>query len=515
MLKRIMLIFLLCGGIISFLYATENTDEYDDLFNDLEDEFTTDESEEEAGPSSTLSLMGEHVFRFNIPVMNDYIDLNGYIKKPKYNNTIKGDYSTDNIQVVSNWEFKILLNDDETDLLFTQPLLYPLENYMEIRYDKIKVSAGFKIYNWGTGDGFNPTDNLNPLNMMNEFEFEKIPVLAMDLAVYPFHFMSVDIVYVPFKQNDIFPVDVPEYVADYYPEATINVKDSLYILEDFVLAARLNFIFSITDFSISYMYNLDSYYSPEIRLMEVDYSALYSLPPGSVVLNEVESIDLVRKRIHNIGFDFRTSVDRFGLWGEVCYVFANNYKQYQVREPQLNWITGVDFNLGANSEYYFNFQYSGCYNANYDKEFYSDYEDGIPDIDVLQDHDKAGNYYCRTLLNQLALINEGITHGFILNQEYSLFDSFLTISANTLYYLPALYEKHNDRTRLGSFIFNPQCDFKLFDAFHFKIGTQMFYAWYMKDGAVKLDDDDFIGSLRKDSHIYLELSYIWNWDLQK
>jgi len=73
--------------------------------------------------------------------------------------------------------------------------------------DVYEIAAGKKIFTWGVGDGYKPTDNINPSDSLDVPTAEKIGVPALSLYRYG-ETVNVDFVFVPF----FTPSRVPEKI---------------------------------------------------------------------------------------------------------------------------------------------------------------------------------------------------------------------------------------------------------------------------------------------------------------
>ena len=51
--------------------------------------------------------------------------------------------------------------------------------------DWFEVRAGYQVFSWGTGDLFNPTNNLNPIDFSDLFDSRRMPVLATTVVLEP------------------------------------------------------------------------------------------------------------------------------------------------------------------------------------------------------------------------------------------------------------------------------------------------------------------------------------------
>ncbi|MBN2535060.1 MAG: hypothetical protein JXB88_19420 [Spirochaetales bacterium] len=520
------LLILFCLLITVQLYCEQN---YDDLFDEYfpetenNDEETTgssvDQTEEESSDGVDkntdilkMELSGTSGCNFHVPFLDEYDDflmpnVPGFTNKAGYSFQYK------DVKVFSEWQIDLLLNEE--GILNDFINVSPLENYVSWNSDILTIVMGYQNYNWGTADTINPTDNCNPKDYTNGNNIKDIPVLSLRISLFPFDWLQTNIVYIPYKQKDIFNTDFYSLLSNQFPTSTIDINHPDFSIESFIIGTKTNFYLKYLDFSFSYIYDIDPFYTPEITLAAEDISAMYSLPPGSVYsYARVDSIDLAQERIHRFGFDFRSAIEAVGVWGEICYSLTTDYdlSTYKIRNHKLLWIAGLDFNYGPEDEFYLNFQYAGQYIPGFDDKFYTDYPGGMPDSDQMTDKSAMEEFYYRSLANALGNETEGLLHGFILKADWPLFNSFVTPSIAIAYFLPQLYDTKKE-TRLGGVIANPEIDVMPVDSFHLLFGADLFYSWYKeKDSSdIEIYENDRVGMYYKNNNFYIKAIFYWNY----
>ena len=538
------IIFLCVSNTLTVL--SQETD-YSKLFEDLEDDLNKDESndnktesavsDEFSAPELTFGINGEQEFEFHFPIIPGYWEFTGPVKAPRFNNNFGIDLIYDNLKVTSNWQFNIILNEwDDWQKLIQ---VYYQENYIQWTPWKFNFQVGLIEYAWGSADNFNPTDNLNARDLTQGPDAVKIPALSGAVRFFPMNLLSMELVYIPYKQASLFPVDLTGQI----PGQVFNSKElqfntsnpnkpiSRVISHDknivkydlaldpanFVLGTKVNLYHRYFDFSLSYVYDWDAYYTPVINLNKEsvimrDYNGI----PGNDIavgnLYRVKSIDLTYKRLHQFGLDFKTNADRFGIWLEIGYSLSEDYllESDKIRNHKLAWTAGFDFNYGPDQEFYANFQYLGEFIPGYYLDFYNEYDGGLPDPDDADDEDYMEQYYYRAFTDKLGGAAQGLLQGLSVRMEWPLWNDLMTPNLVILYLLPLVYD-YEQEGRFGSLMINPELDFMPIDSLHICLGAELFYAWHQpKDENVQINYSDRLGRFHKDSNIYLAVRYKWD-----
>jgi len=511
--KFVSIIFMVLCFLTFNIYAF--ADEYDDMFETTrEDKEPLPEHEEEDAQdwndmqqSFSLTLTGEHISSLRTGIMEDYMDFEGSFKSPQFINTLGIQARQNDLEIVSHWECKIIMNEEGewSDILS----LSPLENYLIWSPQSFTLRFGFQYFNWGTADGINPTDTLNPRNYSLSPLADKIPVFAFSLEYFPSAAVSLTFVYIPYNQQDIMPVDSVALLQAQFPVSTIGAEQTAYDLSSFVVGAKCSFYLQYLDFSLSYIYNFDSFYTPDIEL--VDIGALYG----------VSAIDLSKNRVHQFGCDFRTTIESVGIWAEAGFEMQDGYTpgSYSTRPPSLSWAAGFDVSYGPEDEHYLNIQYIGCYIFDFDDSYLQDYPNGQPALGQTEEY--YSEFYNRSLIYQLASLQEALIQGAALNLDWSFADSLLNPSLSVVYLLPLLYEDKtldNGTTvsyqRLGSLIFNAELDIMPFDSFHFILGCDIYLSWHqVGENGITLNRTSQVGSFIENSSLYFKMQYKWDLEL--
>ncbi len=212
------------------------------------------------------------------------------------------------------------------------------EAYVNAYIGPFDFRVGHQIVAWGRGDGWNPTDNITPKNMIirspNEDDRRQANFLIRSNA--NFHPLRVEAIWVPAYSPSYIPTDLvpfpPGIVLEEpdYPDA--RLKNSAF-------AFRLNFELPSIDGSISYFNGHNP--MPGITA---------EIPP---VITPNLALNVLYKsyRMHIIGADFSTVLGgRLGLRGEIAYRRSHqDYKNFvHIPHPDLQVVVGIDKELVNN-----------------------------------------------------------------------------------------------------------------------------------------------------------------------
>lgn len=494
-------------------------------------------------PTFKLKLSGEHEFGFHFPVYDDAMDYTGEIKSPAARNLLGVEIQEGSVKLVTQWHLDFLANPGELNDQ-GQPgdwngvtRIRPGENYLSWSTDAFKLAAGYQVFAWGVADKVNPTDNLNPRDYTVGVNADKIPLLAMDAIWYPTPSISLEAVFAPFEQADRWPIvwgnQIPDLLfngksfnfatlsTEEVPHDRLVINDPMeYKPENLLAGGKVNFRSSAVDFSLSYLYDFDPFFTPVFTT--ATEPVLFTGTENSTGKDfvRVASVDLERKRIHRFGVDAKTTLGIFGLWAEGAYSLTEHEVDDSgpaARRSRLDYVLGMDFSYGPNDTYYANIQYVGSWIPGYNSSFGSDYVGGLPQTDKAGDLAYMTEFYQRALVDKFGLDNQGMLHGLTLNLKFELLDALLTPQLTLAYFKPFDYDDSQE-TRYGSLALNPELDFKPVDSFHVKLGADLYYAWVKKSGEddVSLDTKtDRLGIYTPSNNVYIQLEYKWTHEIER
>ncbi len=497
-----------------------------------------------------IELSGDHYFQYHLPTSeNNY---NTLIKAPKWINELGLEVNHQNIELVSKWELRGAM--DETGNWQDMSGIRIKENYLKINNDKVSWSFGFQDYAWGVADDLNPTNNLNPKDYeIKGFETEEISIFSAAFKYYPNDKWSFQGIFVPFEQSDVYFWKYEDFIPDEFfyenqfsglnnennqPQLeaisqvkNVKIRNLEFSPKSSLGAFKANYYSSGLDFSFSYIYDIDPYYTPDItldryavkidsdfknwifdNLSETKANSLMSQMDGNKSY-KVSEINLERNRIHRFGFDAKTIIDRYGIWLEACYSLTedNGNDSYKVRNHDLAYTLGFDFFYGPNQRFYFNLQYAGKWIPKFDDDFFTIYKNGIPDRNLMDNEPYMEEYYYRSLVQPFGIHTEGYTHSISTSMDFSFFNSTLKPTINAYYSIPVNYDKM-EKKRYGSLLLLPELQYSPGHSLHLYLGANLAYSWFKPYGSDKVRSDDttdLIGFLNSYNNIYFKISYAW------
>ncbi len=276
--------------------------------------------------------------------------------------------------------------------LYSKDALYPYnlqlrEAYIEIYgfvFKNLDIKIGKQRIAWGKADKLNPTDNVNPYDLEDIWDFGRHNGSEAIRATYYTSHFSIEGVFLPYFK----PANLPlgdwasslgtEFTLEQGLElnniyTTIN-QPSLDLKESSQAGLKLNCLISGFDLSLSYLYSRDGLGLPTAStILPVDTQFVNSIP---LAINVDINAELSFPRYHIFGFDFAGSAGPFGIWGEMAvfqpveegvlsidlsYLYPQSPVSVMVdsivlkKESFVKFVLGADYRFG--NGYYFNIQY--------------------------------------------------------------------------------------------------------------------------------------------------------------
>ena len=232
-------------------------------------------------------------------------------------------------------------SSDDYDLGLYEAYLHHATSDWELR-------LGRQIVRWGKADQISPVDNVNPQDLREfgipDLEDRKIPNWMARLRLFPGD-LTLEGVFIPFFQENTF-----DYSGNTW--ALLGVDDQgLKIDEDEPgqgldnadWGVRTSASMAGWDVALSYLYATEK--SPHLRFEPLS-------PQGPTLHADY-------RRQHIIGWEFETTVDKFGFRGEGAYFDEQSLVTQgisSISRPMTHSVIGVDY-LGE-ADWYINVQLS-------------------------------------------------------------------------------------------------------------------------------------------------------------
>ncbi len=266
--------------------------------------------------ANDIKLFDKATMEYFVPIADFPNDssLTDYIRSPKIRNQFGMDIDSGDLKFVSHWNGDLIFGGNNSNNLVE---LTADENFIAWNPSGFRLAAGNQIFSWGKADGINPTAVINRFDYRDPADVRKIPNPSVTFSGYPASWMSIDVVYLPFKQVSLFPYSI----SDKFPQALFNehvvssfalnitnfnmgtgalgitstesVTDSVMSknisyendmdLKRPVVALRANLFTGPVDLSIMYANDIDQFYSPVIELEQ------YNPMPDSIRDNAVNT----------------------------------------------------------------------------------------------------------------------------------------------------------------------------------------------------------------------------------
>lgn len=492
-----------------------------------------------------IELSGEHRAYLSFPATQSHNDFSGNIKAPRLENDLflSAEHSNVTLHAGIRITNQLTQSNKEQSVSFR-----PLENSLSLNTGKLQTTLGFQNFFWGSADKLNPVDNINPRDYTTGLDAEKLPVFSLSFKAYPTDRISIEAAYAPFDQPDVFPLDVVDNIPGTLfsrsrlksvsfvqsgivtqIEQTVGVKnvivnDPSFDPSSFLSGVRFKLMSGSFDIAASYIYDIDQYYTPDIQVEP--YSLIDENTINNSLLTQqqlaaampttiygIKSISLNRDRIHRIGLDAKTVIDRFGIWGEACFSITEKKddRPYESRGHQLDWTVGCDFSYGPSYQHYLNIQQIGRYILDFDSDFSKRYPDGKPASSDLFNQKAMQDFYYRLLTNRLAYATEGLLAGLAVRSEWSFLDGNLKPILECLYLYPFQYDNASGK-RYGDLYGTARIDWKATDAVLLSIGTQGFYSIFKEKGSDEISnlDESKIGLYFPNSRVFIKGTFNWS-----
>lgn len=306
-----------------------------------------------------LFMMSMIIICMTTSVFASELELSGELKQGIKYNFEDSEITSTNIDYCLELEKELGFDGDlylsfkgNYDLLNQTSKISLDEAYTSVYMDLVDLTIGRQVINWGTADGINPTNSINPKSLDSLVDGNGKPVLAAQ-ATYYADLFSITGVLIP----DFLPQELPDFSAmvseiddsaaigfmhaisdflqDQYDQLDENVPNTLDSME---CALQGEFRVSGYDLKASYFYGWEDL--PAIVLQP-------SLDPLSGQPIMIPQANF--RRVNKLGLATAGSYETVGLWGEMALVMPEDIdlavgsKILSMNEPYLQAVIGSDY----------------------------------------------------------------------------------------------------------------------------------------------------------------------------
>lgn len=233
---------------------------------------------------------------------------------------------------------------DLSDKNYVEPVNIEIrEAYVDVKdflIDNLDLKIGRQRIAWGTADKLNPTDNLNPDDLEDIWDYGRhLGSNAIKLSYYAGSF-TITSVFIPtftpavlprgnwvkIFADEFFTTDFPNLEELYEKIKIQNPESSLKESSKLGLKISKQDILGF-DFSISYVYGRDD--------IPIPYKTIYSFMPMPSDRSVPDSVYLFFPRMKIIGFDFTGDIKGVGIWGEAGIFYPEEVNlEIAIKTPQ-------------------------------------------------------------------------------------------------------------------------------------------------------------------------------------
>ncbi len=304
----------------------------------------------------------------------------------------------------------------KSDLRFREGFTFDQQNssfelkeaYAGISTNSFDLLLGEQIVSWGRTDGFNPTNNITPINyffLSADPDDQKIPNFML----------KADIRFSPLIEWEI--IAIPVYRPSEYRYDLFNMGEDVVFIDAVLpertyknssVATRLDFELSKIGFSVSWFSGYDPFYGFDLN--NINYET------GDPAITYKSSF----YRKNSFGLDFAIPAGSWIIRGEGAYNITNNNGQkIYIPDSDLSYVIGLEHDFGG---FVTILQYIGKYTIDYMALTEPVLDDPSNPLAVMQ-------YANEVIVYESALVNRKIFH----QQEESNHALSLTISKSFAY----------------------------------------------------------------------------------
>ena len=215
------------------------------------------------------------------------------------------------------------------------------EAYVDIYLKNTDLRVGRQVVSWGTADGINPTNYINPRELsLTETEFRGKPLAILKATYYGKKANVTGVIVFDFEPQEI-PEELEIAIGQLIPEfggfpSPAEIENTL---ENMDFALKVEKRIADWDTKLSYFHGWE------------DYPALWiELQPGLILQFEGKA---QYQQIDKVGLATAGSLKKVGLWSEIAYVMPreieemrNAFISFSMNKPYLQAVLGADYTFG-------------------------------------------------------------------------------------------------------------------------------------------------------------------------
>ncbi len=230
------------------------------------------------------------------------------------------------------------------------------EAYVNSYLGNFSLRLGHQIVVWGRADGFNPTNNITPQNMIarSTDEDDRKDGNILLRSFYDLGVVNFEFIWVPKYAPSVLPIDLFPLPANVEMGSIVLPEAKI---ENSSLALKTGAVLGPFDGSVSWFRG---------------YMPMPGIALSSAYLNETKSIIVVISQkpymMNVFGADFSTTVGSFGLRGEFAYRNPTDDPTLRdniyIPNPDFQYVLGADRSIGDFSVIV---QYIGRYVQDFEK----------------------------------------------------------------------------------------------------------------------------------------------------
>ncbi len=201
------------------------------------------------------------------------------------------------------------------DLLDQEASIGLDEAYAAVYLDKTDITVGRQVINWGTADGINPTNSINPmtLNSFTEGKLRGKPLLAIQANYYGINYDLTGIVipgFVPVGFDNFNLTGENEEFSNIFDGITLTLPENK--LENMEWALKYGTLVAGYDLRLSYFHGWEDL-PALIGIVNID-------PETQQPDLNTQIFEARYRKVDKLGLATAGTLKDFGVWAEAAYV---------------------------------------------------------------------------------------------------------------------------------------------------------------------------------------------------